>query len=59
MVTPEVGQLGIGDVDDAKLARNVATIAESYDLAKPPAPAQVFSRAFLPAKAERMLSAMR
>jgi NitT/TauT family transport system substrate-binding protein len=56
MATPEAGTLGIGDVDDARLARNVAIIAESYDLAKPPTPAQVFNRAFLPAKAERMLS---
>jgi len=55
MATPEAGVLGIGDVDDARLARNVATIAESYDLAKPPTPAQVFNRAFLPAKSERML----
>jgi NitT/TauT family transport system substrate-binding protein len=56
MATPEAAALGIGDVDDARLARNVAIIAESYDLAKPPTPAQVFNRAFLPAKADRMLA---
>ena len=39
IATPEHAGLGIGDVDDAKLARNVTTIAESYELAKPPAPA--------------------
>jgi len=55
ITTPEAASLGIGDVDDAKLARNIATIAESYELAKPPALTQVFSRAFLPPKAERML----
>jgi NitT/TauT family transport system substrate-binding protein len=55
ITTPEAAALGIGDVDDTKLARNVATIADSYQLAKPPAPTQVFSRAFLPPKAERML----
>jgi NitT/TauT family transport system substrate-binding protein len=55
IATPEHASIGIGDVDDAKLARNVATIAESYELAKPPALTQVFSRAFLPAKAERAL----
>jgi NitT/TauT family transport system substrate-binding protein len=57
MVTPEAAALGIGDVDDAKLARNIATIADSYALAKSPAPAQVFNRAFLPPKAERTLAA--
>jgi NitT/TauT family transport system substrate-binding protein len=57
MATPEAAALGIGDVDDARLAGNIATIVESYDLAKPPAAAQVFTRAFLPAKAERMLDA--
>jgi NitT/TauT family transport system substrate-binding protein len=56
MTTPEAAALGIGDIDDARLARNVATIAESYELAKPPTLAQVFSRAFLPAKADRMLA---
>jgi NitT/TauT family transport system substrate-binding protein len=55
MATPEAAALGIGDVDDARLARNVATIAESCDLAKRPTPDQVFNRAFLPAKSERLL----
>jgi NitT/TauT family transport system substrate-binding protein len=56
MATPEAAALGIGDVDDARLARNVEVIAESYDLAKRPLPGQIFSRAFLPAKADRMLA---
>jgi NitT/TauT family transport system substrate-binding protein len=56
IATPEHASLGIGDVDDAKLARNVAAIAESYELAKAPALTQVFSRAFLPSKAERTLA---
>ena len=56
IATPEHASIGIGDVDDKKLARNVATIAESYELAKPPALIQVFNRAFLPPKAERMLA---
>ena len=32
-----------------------AVIAESYELAKPPAPSRVFDRAFLPPAAERKL----
>jgi len=55
MATPEATRLGIGDVDDARLGRNIAVIAESYELAKPPAPARVFDRGFLPPAAERKL----
>jgi NitT/TauT family transport system substrate-binding protein len=55
MATPEAGRLGIGDVDDARLGRAIAIIAESYELAKPPAPSRVFDRAYLPPAAERKL----
>jgi NitT/TauT family transport system substrate-binding protein len=55
MATPEAKRLGIGDVDDARLARAIAIIAESYELAKPPAASRVFDRAFLPPIAERKL----
>jgi len=56
MATPEADRLGIGDVDDARLARSIAIIAESYSLAKPPTPARVFDRGFLPPIAERKLA---
>jgi NitT/TauT family transport system substrate-binding protein len=55
MATPEAAKLGIGDVDDARLGRSIAIIAESYGLAKPPTPARVFDRGFLPSAAERKL----
>jgi NitT/TauT family transport system substrate-binding protein len=55
MATPEAMKLGIGDVDDARLARAIGVIAESYELAKPPAPSRVFDRGFLPPIAERKL----
>jgi NitT/TauT family transport system substrate-binding protein len=55
MATPEAMKLGIGDVDDARLARAIGVIAESYELAKPPAPSRVFDRAFLPPAADRKL----
>jgi NitT/TauT family transport system substrate-binding protein len=55
IATPEAMKLGIGDVDDARLARAIAVIAESYELAKPPAPGRVFDRGFLPPLAERKL----
>jgi NitT/TauT family transport system substrate-binding protein len=55
IATPEATKLGLGDVDDARLARAIAVIAESYELAKPPVPGRVFDRAFLPPIAERKL----
>jgi NitT/TauT family transport system substrate-binding protein len=55
IATPEAARLGIGDVDDARLGRAIAIIAESYGLATPPKPGRVFDRAFLPPAAERKL----
>jgi NitT/TauT family transport system substrate-binding protein len=52
--TPEAHELGIGDVSDARLARSSAIIAESYSLTRTPAAAEIFSRAFLPPKADRL-----
>ena len=55
IATPEATRLGIGDVDDARLSHAIGVIAESYDLAKPPAPGRMFDRSFLPPIAERKL----
>jgi len=52
--TPEARERGIGDASDARLGAAIATIAESYELPRVPAAAQVFDRAYLPPKAERM-----
>ena len=52
--TPEARDLGIGDVSDTRMANAITTIAESYELTNAPKAAQVFDRAFLPSKAERM-----
>jgi NitT/TauT family transport system substrate-binding protein len=54
--TPEARELGLGDVSDARLKAAIATIAEAYELANPPTVEQVFDRAFLPPKADRMLA---
>jgi NitT/TauT family transport system substrate-binding protein len=55
IATPEAAELGVGDMKDARMSDNIATIASAYDLPKSPSTESVFSRAFLPAKAERML----
>jgi NitT/TauT family transport system substrate-binding protein len=52
--TPEARELGIGDVSDTRMGNAIATIAETYQLANAPKAGQVFDRAFLPPKADRI-----
>jgi NitT/TauT family transport system substrate-binding protein len=52
--TPEAKQLGLGDLDDARLTSSIATLATAFELPAKPAAGAVFSRAFLPPKAERV-----
>lgn len=52
--TPEARAEGIGDVSDARLKNNIATIVESYELPRTPTPAEIFNRSFLPPKADRL-----
>ncbi|MGL4812681.1 MAG: ABC transporter substrate-binding protein [Beijerinckiaceae bacterium] len=47
---------GMGDVDPARFASSVKTVGEAFGLEKLPAPELVFSNAFLPPKAERMVT---
>jgi NitT/TauT family transport system substrate-binding protein len=53
IITPETEQIGVGDVNDERLARAITQVGESYGLTKLPAPKDVFDRSFLPAKSER------
>jgi NitT/TauT family transport system substrate-binding protein len=53
--TDEVARLGLGDLDDTRLQSAIATVAEAYALPRTPAMDEVFSRAFLPPKADRAL----
>lgn len=48
MMAEETLTLGLGDVDDAKLASAISVISEAYELESEPAAGAVFSRAFLP-----------
>jgi NitT/TauT family transport system substrate-binding protein len=52
--TPEARELGIGDVSDGRLKSAISTIATSFELPRAASPADIFDRAFLPAKADRM-----
>jgi NitT/TauT family transport system substrate-binding protein len=53
MLSPEVAEVGLGDLDDTRLARSIGTVVETYGLPRTPATDEVFARQFLPAKAER------
>ena len=50
---PPVREIGIGDVVDARLERNVRIIGQANNLPRLPAPSEVFNRNFLPPSAER------
>ncbi|MNF18427.1 hypothetical protein D3C80_2225050 [compost metagenome] len=53
MSHPEGRHLGIGDVDDARLAQAIALISRSNGLPRQPLVDEVFSREFLPPLTER------
>lgn len=53
MAHPEAREIGIGDIDDGRLARSIATLTQSCRLPRTPRPEQLFTRAFLPPVAQR------
>ena len=55
IVSPEMRRIGVGDVVDERMARAIGMVVEGYQLQRTPAPDEVFSRAFLPPRAEREL----
>ena len=55
VLTPEADELGLGDVKDARMTNAIAQIAQSYNLQRLPAVSEVFSRAALPPKVDRMI----
>ena len=54
--TPYVKANGMGDVDPARFARSVKDVSEAFGLPVAPAPNKVFTNAFLPPKADRMVA---
>jgi NitT/TauT family transport system substrate-binding protein len=53
MSHPEVARIGLGDVDEERLKRSIAIVVDANQLPRTPAPAEVFDRSFLPARADR------
>ena len=56
VLTPEAGRAGVGDVSDERLKRSISQLSKAFELAREPAPAEIFDRRFLPPAAERRLS---
>ncbi len=55
IVSPEMKEIGVGDVKDERMKRAIGIVVEGYQLTRAPAPSEIFSREFLPPKAEREL----
>lgn len=53
MSAPEIAKIGLGDVTDERLEKTINVVVEANGLARKPAKDEVFSRAFLPARADR------
>jgi NitT/TauT family transport system substrate-binding protein len=50
---PEIAQLGLGDVDDARMKRGIDILVDANKLPRTPALSEIFVRDFLPPKSER------
>ena len=55
IVSPEMKEIGIGDIKDDRMARAIDIVVEGYGLTRTPKPGEIFSRQFLPPRAEREL----
>ncbi len=55
IVSPEMKEVGVGDLKDDRLKRTIGMVAAGYDLTRLPEPSEVFNRSFLPPKEERVL----
>jgi NitT/TauT family transport system substrate-binding protein len=53
--TDEVTRLGLGDLDDVRLESAIKTVTAAYALPRIPSIDEVFTRTFLPPKADRAL----
>lgn len=54
MSAPEVKEIGVGEVSQARLERNIRIIVDANKLPRTPAPHEVFNRNFLPPLSERL-----
>jgi NitT/TauT family transport system substrate-binding protein len=55
LITPNVLKYGFGAVDQGRLKRSIALIAQGYQLPREPLPEEVFDASYLPPETERMV----
>ncbi len=55
IVSPEMKEIGVGDIKDDRMTRAIAIVAEGYDLKRVPEAKEIFSREFLPPRKDREL----
>lgn len=56
IVSPEMKEIGIGDIKDDRMTRAIGIVVEGYQLERAPAVSEVFSREFLPPRKDRELT---
>ncbi|MCW0233029.1 MAG: ABC transporter substrate-binding protein [Ferrovibrio sp.] len=56
IVSPEMKEIGIGDIKDDRMARAIGIVVEGYQLERAPAVSEIFSRDFLPSRKDRELT---
>ena len=54
IVSPEMKEIGIGDVKDDRLTKSIQIVSQTFGLPRTPTADEIFDRSFLPAKADRM-----
>ncbi|MGQ4273809.1 ABC transporter substrate-binding protein [Terrihabitans sp. B22-R8] len=55
IVSDEMKEIGVGDINDDRMTRAIGFVVEGYDLKRTPTSAEIFSRDFLPPRDERSL----
>jgi NitT/TauT family transport system substrate-binding protein len=55
IVSPEMKEIGIGDIRDDRMTRAIGIVVEGYQLARTPEVKEIFSREFLPPLKDRAL----
>lgn len=56
IISPELREIGSGDVKDDRLTRSIGMVVTGYELTRTPAADEIFNRTFLPPRAERELA---
>jgi NitT/TauT family transport system substrate-binding protein len=55
ILSPEMKEIGIGDVKDDRLKRSIKLVSKTFGLARTPDASEIFDRSFLPSKTDRMM----